>query len=47
MGGLGSGPSLKMGGFQSGPSGKTWEFGAKNNKETYILFLNKGLFGLV
>ena len=43
MGGLGSGPSLKMGGFQSGPSLKNkWDFGTKNNKETYIF--KRGVF---
>ena len=42
-GGLGRGPSPKIGGFQCGPpSLKNGEaFGTKNNKETYIL---KGIF---
>ena len=45
MGGIGSGPSLKMAGFQSGPSLKNeGDFGTKNNKETYI-FWKGGSFG--
>ena len=42
-GGLGSGPSLKMGrwggggvAFRAATHGKNKDFGAKNNKETYI-----------
>ena len=37
-GGLGSGPSLKMGGL--GPLWEKQDFGAKNNKETYTLSIN-------
>ena len=40
MGGLGSGPSLKMegGGLSERPlTGKTGDFGTKNNKETHLL----------
>ena len=45
MGGLGSGPSLKMGGFQTGHSLKNeGDFGTKNNKETYIF--KRGSFGV-
>ena len=37
MGGLGSGPWLKIRGFQNGPSLKNeGDYGTKNNKETYI-----------
>ena len=44
MGGLGSGPSLKNEGLSERPlTGKTGDFGAKNNKETYI-FLKRGCF---
>ena len=44
MGGLGSGPSLKMGGFQRGASQKNeGDFGTKNNKETFIF--KRGYFG--
>ena len=43
MGGLGSGPALKMGvgvGWLSErpPTGKTGDFGAKKNKETFFFF---------
>ena len=42
MGGLGSGPSLKMRGFQS----EKRDFGAKNNYKEAFFFLNKGIFDL-
>ena len=43
-GGLREQPLTENGGFQSGPSLKNeGDFGTKNNKETYILFLKGGL----
>ena len=50
MGGLRSGPSLKIRGggvLSERPlTGKTGDLGVKNNKETYVFFLNDGLFDL-
>ena len=37
MGGLGSGPSLKIGGFQSSHSWEKRDFGAKKKRNVYIL----------
>ena len=43
IGGLWSGPLLKMGGFQNWPTREKRGFGAKNNKETYT-FLKEWSF---
>ena len=50
MGGLGNGPARKMGGgyLSERPlTGKTGDFGAKNNKETFFFFLNESLLDLL
>ena len=46
MGGLGSGPSLKMRGFQSGPSREKQGILELKITKKRILFLNEGLFDL-
>ena len=46
MGGLGSGPSLKIGGFQSGHSPEKNGILELKIKKRIFLFLNDGLFDL-